>query len=72
MNNTKHWNEVASEADRDPFDAVRHAKLLALVGLREALAAATDSGLLDDMAADLHPDSINAFCDAVTSLDVPS
>lgn len=64
------WNEVATEAERTPYDAAQDAKTKALLDLRAALAAATASGLLDDMAADLHPDSINAFCDAATSFDV--
>lgn len=36
--------------------------------LREALESATEAGLLDDLAKNLHPDAINSFCDAVDSL----
>jgi hypothetical protein len=39
----------------------------ALSMLLEALTAATESGLLDELAAELHPDTINEFCDAVNN-----
>jgi len=39
----------------------------ALNDLKTALIDATESGLFDVMAADIHPDVINAFCDAVVA-----
>lgn len=42
----------------------------ALVGLRNALSAATTSGLFDEMLIDLHPDLINTFCDEVADFNV--
>ncbi len=41
-------------------------QLVTLIKLKEILDEATDNGLLDEMAAHSHPDTINTFCDAVT------
>ncbi|SFF32399.1 hypothetical protein [Paracidovorax wautersii] len=38
--------------------------------LKEAMRCATESGLFDDMANDVHPDTINHFCDAVDDLEI--
>ncbi len=40
----------------------------ALQNLYEALAIATNCGLLDVMAAEIHPDTINTFCDATEAM----
>lgn len=37
-----------------------------LADLAAALAAATDCGVLEYLAFDLHPDVINGFCDRVS------
>lgn len=37
--------------------------------LKNSLEAATDIGLLDELAAYVHPDIINKFCDAVYELE---
>lgn len=44
-----------------------HAELKqeALKELNRALRTATDTGLFDDIAAQIHPDIINQFCDGV-------
>jgi hypothetical protein len=39
----------------------------ALDGVMWALRHATDTGLLDVLASDIHPDVINVFCDSVTN-----
>ena len=41
-------------------------KTLAVIQMQRALAAATDAGVFDEMAASVHPDVINRFCDAVS------
>jgi hypothetical protein len=43
---------------------------VALTQLRDALSVASTSGLLDMLAVDLHPDTINQFCDAVKDMDI--
>lgn len=40
-------------------------KQQALENLMRALEDATEIGLLDDLASDIHPDVINTFCDGV-------
>jgi hypothetical protein len=42
-------------------------KAQVLKELMDTLKKATSIGLLDDLAADIHPDIINAFCDGVDS-----
>ncbi len=39
-----------------------------LEALASALRLASDNGVLDDLAAYVHPDTINAFVDAVTEM----
>jgi hypothetical protein len=39
---------------------------LALFGLSAALQEATECGMFDEMANDVHPDAINTFCDEVS------
>ena len=39
-----------------------------LTTLETVLQAATDNGLLDELACYAHPDIINQFCDAVDSM----
>lgn len=41
----------------------------ALKQLYQALREATESGLLDEMAGQIHFDTINAFCDAVADME---
>ncbi|MCK1671091.1 hypothetical protein [Bradyrhizobium sp. 150] len=36
--------------------------------ISELLQIATDDGTLDELCAFLHPDAINAFCDAVSDM----
>ena len=38
--------------------------------LKDALQEATKNGTLDALAAELHPDIINAFCDAITAITI--
>lgn len=44
------------------------AKKAAQLELQQALQKATESGLLDDLANDVHLDTINQFCDGVDAL----
>jgi len=39
--------------------------------LQNALFAATENGVLDDLAAYIHPDIINDFCEAVKNMITP-
>lgn len=65
-----HFADLAGPSEipvRDPVPlSADAAKTLATVQLQRALAAATEAGLFDEMAANLHPDIINRFCDAVS------
>lgn len=48
---------------------VNTAQLTALLALKRALSRATDLGVLDGLAAVIHPDVINRFCDGVNEME---
>lgn len=48
------------------------AQLTALLALKRALSRATELGLLDELAAYIHPDAINRFCDGVKEMEAKS
>lgn len=48
------------------------AQLTTLIALQRALSRATELGLLDGLAAFIHPDVINRFCDGVNEMEAQS
>ena len=66
------YERVVSDGQRDVVSfylSFETDKETALQNLQQALSDATETGLLDDLAGDIHPDSINGFCDAVATFD---
>ncbi|KGG86194.1 hypothetical protein P245_20975 [Comamonas thiooxydans] len=63
------WGRMPEQVPRGKVP--ERAKEAAKRELQEALQKATESGLLDDLANDVHPDAINQFCDAVGALYPP-
>lgn len=64
--------QVAAPEEGEAFDPERMSERASVARLSAALRESTDNGALDNLAAFVHPDVINQFCDAVADMRKPA